>query len=90
LLEKLIIGLNLFQIIFASMQQKATVGQLQLTHNDLRRLLLGHTVKFSVENSRKVNFILELSLEQFDSIAELAEFIRAIGMDEPPEISFDY
>jgi hypothetical protein len=72
------------------MQQKATVGNLMLTHYDLRRLLLGHTVKVSIENSRKVNFTLELSLEQFDSIANLTEFIRAIGMDEPPEISFDY
>jgi hypothetical protein len=72
------------------MQQKATIGHLQLTHNDLRKLLMGHTFKVSVENSRKVNFILELSLEQFDSIADLAEFIRAIGMDEPPEVSFDY
>jgi hypothetical protein len=72
------------------MQQKATVGNLKLNHNDLRRLLLGHMVKVSIDNRRKVNFILELSLEQFDSMAELAEFIRAMGMYEPPEISFDY
>ncbi len=68
------------------MQQKATLGHLQLTHNDLRRLLMGHTINISVENSRKVNFILELNFKRFNNYPDLTEFIQAIGMDEPPEL----
>jgi hypothetical protein len=38
------------------MKHKATAGDLQLTHNQLRRLLLGDRIKVSIENSRRANY----------------------------------